>query len=171
MSCMVSLVVMNSEFFSYVEKSIFLQISIITFLGRVLVVQSFSFQHLENTMLLPCAFQSFCWEICCEPYEVSLVCIIYFSLCCSVWVSSIVLSSSSLIHSPTSSSLLLNPSGIFLSVVIVFLTLWLLFVFSLFLEVFTVFTLLPNLVNVFMSIALNLLPGRLLIYVSLQSFS
>ena len=71
-----------------------------------------------------------CFMLSLLSFKISLLSKILFLFCCSVWMSSIAFSSSSLIHSSTSSNLLLNPSGVFFSLVIT--SVWYFLKFSLY---------------------------------------
>ena len=100
----------------------------------------------------------------------SLFKILFLFIFCSVWVSSIVLSSSLLICVSTSSSLLLNPSCIFQFSYNFYLGVS--HIFYLFIEVLTVFIhIFPEFDEHFkITITLNSLSGRSLISISFSSF-
>ena len=93
-----------------------------------------------------------------------------FSFCCSVWVNSVVLSYSSLIHSSASFSVLLNLSCIFQCSYTFCLVLS--YIFCLVVEVLICSPILLQIsASIFMTIILNSLSGSLLISVLFSSFS
>ena len=85
-------------------------------------------------------------------------------------MSSIVLSSSSLIHSSASSNLPLNCSGVFFSSIIT--SVWHLLVFSVSVEVLTVFVhSFPEFSGHFYDLTFHIIPGRLCVLGFFSSFS